>query len=1736
MMKKAFFIITPIIGVMALIFVFGVLTINSKYTDFQSSGHIIAKSDKASTTKYYFDTNSKYKTVGDKVIINDKNNKEIEISNDNFIHYSDGSISTFKKSAVLDLNDLSKKNYKYYNIFEGGIFVKSGNGYNINYLDKRLKFNSFLLKISDNKFMIVGKNIKLDIDNNKKEIKDSYLEVTYLEGNLLKVENQSVAFQSISDNVTISLDGNVIIDFGGKNIYKDSERKLSLGEITIDSDDNIEINTKDNENITGSKDDKNKKDGSSSNTKNENNSNTTKTTTEEEKYKLPDMSTGIVDTSEDTIEEVVDANARVADPEFKIVNMMVTANRIQSEIQVVDTAVVLQGDVNVKIVEADTNKVVFEKNEEYGKTMIEVDTETLTPETNYILILNSDYKKNDVTYNKDFVQKTFITDAIGVELEKYFVSSNQLSVNLKKNSYSTVTRVDVALEDANEQTLKTETVDLTNEDNIIEFDDLKNDTLYKVRVYNFAYEDSAITNTYTILKKYETLKRKPTISGTSYTVDKREGKFNMMLNNVVDSDGAITSYKYEVYDARTASDPNATPITTVEKTSSSSASVKIDGKNIVRGNYYVFRVVMTFNDNEKEYEIVTDFSEVMHIEGVTFPTVRFNKTEVTFERIVGEIEITDEANTIDIANGSPITITYTDSVGNSNSFTSTGTYKIPINVNNLRSNETYSFAVTAKVDLQDNNPPIDSCYIGSVIVVTEDPNPFKMEYENIDDAAYAFSFNAHLTNGSEGNAELEANTLTGVTFNLYAGKNTSGRLVKTIKNVDRDPNPYISELRDSYYDKQFRIDPTFFGVKNSDLTSEYYTIEVTSAYDYTTFKNNLPISNNTITVKTENFLPDMPANPEDSVEVIPIYNRDQDSINPDLDRGTVVGYHFRASFDNSKKYAKKITYVIHDAITDAVVKTINYSIPETGDIDYCDEYLLNGLVEGQTDGKLRRGRSFYISYTIDLDTNYDGNTDIVYPLSGKLRSTNVSPNRQEAKFAFYPSTSTTTLYTWKYTYDDIDHTLTDKTVYGKIDGTTIGTQTLQMSNQYNSVNFNLNKAGFFTITGKYVLVDGDESQDVTITRQYYEGVKAQDFGKVKIYPDKNRIIFSFVDYNNKIDLFNKISAVKIDFVTSDKTITLDGLSARSGNITINYSEIEELMGKNITPRVTLYYDSGIYGFDTEGSLFALQQIRFADTDATYYYTFEGNRFNTVDAADGSYIDFNLKLNENKLVINDKKNNTNNEYNIFVSSYGIAYNDTYVSPKKLNSITPTIDGTQTFKFNTIIPGISILNSNGISNIKAYVASADLKFSTYGVDNKLRDDKISVELYSYEENVSDAELVNTLEYSLNNFKNGITIDSLNPDTNYYVKVFGYVKDSNDQYVKTYLYDVDQLRDGVNYYFKTIGNIGINNIRMSYAASSYSQRYLVVKYDLSETIGVSYIKYKVYKKVGNDRVLMTALNPPNTTSRNLKEKDTIARILIPNTSGFNTGNTYIVEIIPVYTSTNSGNTTEVELQSAEGTYSFKDLYKPYFSVNQTFAGTKLIYRVNVRDYHKTIVNGKYRIQILDSAGNDITPNRYKDTDYNIRTINQTFELDNAVSTNIYTLLINYSYDVKNNASTIQEAVYSINSNSAIDGTIDLGNVYADTDSYDNTKVNLSFFDSDKLTDAKYIVYSIYNDGESIDSNGEEAFLPISQTSGDTNYYTYQLAQSVSRAGIYYIAMQFLDRDKDILAETTVEYRLLN
>ena len=262
----------------------------------------------------------------------------------------------------------------------------------------------------------------------------------------------------------------------------------------------------------------------------------------------------------------------------------------------------------------------------------------------------------------------------------------------------------------------------------------------------------------------------------------------------------------------------------------------------------------------------------------------------------------------------------------------------------------------------------------------------------------------------------------------------------------------------------------------------------------------------------------------------------------------------------------------------------------------------------------------------------------------------------------------------------------------------------------------------------------------------------------------------------------------------------------------------------------------------------------------------------------------------------------------------------------------------------------------------------------------------------------------------------------------------------------------------------------------------------------------------------------------------------IKIPNTSGFITGDTYRIEVIPVLTAKVNGVSQDIELESASTKYRFNNLYRPYISINQTSSSDTLNYRINFRDYNKTVVNGVYRIKITNPSGTDITPAEYKDKNISITEVNKQIQVTGLQKDVIYTLTITYGLDIYNDHERIQQATYTRNSKVTDASAVDLGTIYADPDASDNTKINLRFFDSKNIQADKGLTlrYSIYSEND-FSTDGQVAFKPKTVTSGSTSYLEFQLPDTISLRGIYYISMQFIDKNGVLLAEDTVEYRYL-
>ena len=243
---KKYIVIIILIGII----LGGVLTYNTIKVEkennktFKDSGYVLQSMEesKQSVERYYFNSNEIYKTKFDKkVVFNNTEGEEVSTNKTNFIHYSDGSISAFTNGVLLDLNNIEADPITYYNIMANDILKKSGENYTISNLDQTLKFKNVIWKIDTNKYIIISDNINLIFGEEKSNTIKGYVELEYLDNEIVKIYNQETTYQTISSNAYIDLPDEIRINLGKRIVSKSDENKMSLENMVIDSDDNITI-------------------------------------------------------------------------------------------------------------------------------------------------------------------------------------------------------------------------------------------------------------------------------------------------------------------------------------------------------------------------------------------------------------------------------------------------------------------------------------------------------------------------------------------------------------------------------------------------------------------------------------------------------------------------------------------------------------------------------------------------------------------------------------------------------------------------------------------------------------------------------------------------------------------------------------------------------------------------------------------------------------------------------------------------------------------------------------------------------------------------------------------------------------------------------------------------------------------------------------------------------------------------------------------------------------------------------------------------------------------------------------------------------------------------------------------------------------------------------------------------------------------------------------------------------
>ena len=1693
---KIIFALFLILVVAASIFG-GVLVYDAMNTDiytFTKDGYALTFSAQNNTKAqaYSFKNGSEYQYKKNSNTINfEVEEEKVRLDENTIMHYSDGSLGVLKKVVGIDVSTVDRNIIFYYNIYKDTKITATTDGHSIKLKnDNEVKFKNLLMRISDNKFILTGKNVRLVLSSDNIVDFGEYVEFEYMDGNIVKIYNQDKFYQTISSESHL-LVSDVKINLSKATISKGSKEFISLTNLVVNNDGNIDtleekiekqevyledgdidvptIQPPDTSIVEGDKDDE---------------------------------TSGSIGDDEDK-EEVVDKNKIEKTPSYKVSELIVSALKVEAKIEIIDADNLISTDTIVQIVENKTAKVIFEESGTRGDAEVNISCADLQPDTEYTIYARASYVIDGVEIERVFLSKIFRSEDLGVSFESSLLTDNSITVEVSKENYSKVNSVVMELYKDNGDKIDDRTLRFENGSvETVEFVGLTSNSEYVVKMTQISSQNVIVDEGYSVSKTIKTLKQKPTIGDLAYDIDKKNSAFNLSVTSVTDPDYGIQNYRYEVYFVEEDIMQDK-PSVVVNKNVLETTPVKVDDVNLVRDRTYTYVLVVEFYDNEKIVEYSKNMGYTMSLTGFKYPTIKVDdeNAALTWEKYESTLIIEDPDSVIQ---SDEFIVTYKNSIDISTTRVVTSgknaydQYTIPISVNGLRASDTYTFQVTGKIDLGDGNGPVNA-YIGSVYVQTGEPQPLKANIAQASDQTQAFSLRVALSDPEGLDSSYEAKTLTKITFELYRGENAEGEPFKSRTIYDTEEAPYESTLKDQLYDRDgITITPDTFNAEKSEFTEQKYTLVVTKAYDYTKHPNEIPIEEGKFTFNLNAVLPTIPEKPRDAVYITEITNKNANdfglSKDLELDNTTTLAYALTPQFNNESSTARKIRWEVYmfditkgDWVVVPSLSKVQTVPEDTEELPYTIFEISSGTSQETIDmDALRRGNKYYFRYTIEL--NIEGE-EIIYPDNPLFNNTgepiilttrDISTVKQSAKVEIYPSYSDvnadgTYKYVWNYRIYDIDHALVENEnglpelyLYeeGKGDATSKGevnaTYVLASGN-INDLDFS--RVVFNGITGdNMIMLQKSErlnklsvAENTLLLTEYFS--KIQEFEEIKysITTETNRLVINFDNSPENQAILNSVASVNVivkpvDSGVSPSELRFNGQMISGNSISIDFLSIQDYIGKYIKVELEVYYDTGRTGFDVIsqfGGYAAVQQVPKSVIDKTYY-RIGGDGLISSTSLNGSMFKSALSFDQsgNHTLTLTPYSGGSKRVAIKLAKSGVQYNKNYITLKQLAIY--EISSEEQLKFNTIIPGISVLDSNGQIAITGLLTEATIKAKIIEAAASQINGNIEVEI----RNIDDGTSPEIHEFTIEQLANQVTIPGLTPDKKYGVKFFAYVSDptSPTGFKRYQLYDVDQYSNTIEYTFITIKEVTIKNIRASFTEKSYADKTLTVSFSPSIVYGYKGIDYELLDSSG--KVIKSGTNTVLTTTMSIQISAS------PSASQtIKYGEDYTIRLRP-YTQEGDDESTKKHLNTAEASISVPTAQQPTVGIRASKTDTTISFTVSVSDLDFVIINGKYDYVLKDSKGAIVattigTTNQQLTSKKNVTfSFNAT---DNGLKDGeTYTFSVISKLDLTN---TAKEEEYRLSKSIVYGSSLNLGSITASKNASNAYSIDLVFQDSYKL-----------------------------------------------------------------------------
>lgn len=931
-------------------------------------------------------------------------------------------------------------------------------------------------------------------------------------------------------------------------------------------------------------------------------------------------------------------------PVFEVAELTANANSVHATINVVDDENRLDPAMPfvVQIIENSTGRQIYRQEVDSGLRNFTIDYNGLMPNTEYSLAISADYIVDNVNYNKVFVNKVFVTDALGLTVEKSYVTPDSLALMVKMTGYSEIMEASLQLTDADGNAISTQeiVIDLAKDvaGNVITFPNLIPNTRYKVKVVNIKMQsDSALVAPPEVREEeFWTLKRVPQLGNPIVVVNKRNSSFELQLDSVQDLDGAIERFRYEIYEV--GLDSSQQLVKKLYNTTNDMIPCYVDGVEIKHGYNYRMRVVAECYDNEKQVEYASAYTEIFNLMGSNFPIVLFEKNEENthHDAISGYLRINTNGSIIKINSANPLTIEYKNSIGDVDSYQITEVpmsqqydnnsilYSIPFNQKNLKADDNYIISVYGTIDLNDGAGGKPNSLIGSVIVRTDKANRFKVVFEDDKNDTSQIAFYLKLLDETVGvSSAYEAGTMQYVELSIYDGgpeavTNTAPVATYTIGGTGGSSN--ASTLAGKLYNNSLLITEADFKISASAISSATYTVKVSSVRDYTRYGNEL-IAKDVQYIQTFNkqaTLPNLATidknNGLDVIEITPL-NAAQFGIDAaeysKYSDTTVLGYSICAlNFDNSAELIESFTYYVFEEAEYNSFLTNYYSpsnsafnfyanavpvVTQTLNVSEYGTVPRALFIFGDTAkaGTMSRGSKYVFTYRAKRKP--DGEGEKFFPDSIDstviIRSLTKEAPYQQPSFSLYPWTSDSNSVTWKFSINNPDggnaliETLHDDNYYESISGDTI---------KIGDNDHPLIRGNVYAIEARvrrFKPIYNADSDVVLVTQNFEGDYSYYDFSTIMNYeitdvPLQNRFRIGITDTSPNVEQLSRVVALKVELYLNLSnppvqiiTLPMENVTEGTGTAFLRYSSLDSsLLNNTFYMSIKAVYDTGISGF------------------------------------------------------------------------------------------------------------------------------------------------------------------------------------------------------------------------------------------------------------------------------------------------------------------------------------------------------------------------------------------------------------------------------------------------------------------------------------------------------------------------------------------------------------------------------